>query len=63
MLWTGLRTFEVMKMVKAFDLNENVKMVCYDNGNVTFVRYNDRDCKVFMLEPNEVEIMKNILKE
>lgn len=52
----------VIGMVKAFDLNENVKMICYDNGNITFVRYHDRAYERFMLESREAKMMREMLK-
>ena len=62
MLWTGLRTFEVRDMARAFDLNPDLKMVCYDNGNISFVQYYEHGYEVITLGPDDMIMMKKMLK-
>jgi len=49
-------------MATACDLGKDGKMVCYDNGNISFVRYNDSGYDVVTLSPNEVKTVKKMLK-
>jgi hypothetical protein len=52
----------VRDMARAFDLNPDLKMVCYDNGNISFVQYYEHGYGVITLGPDDVIMMKKMLK-